>query len=162
MSERQRQHRPGALAEHGVGDGVGVDVEAIAGGSTSPTIASMRRNSAWCFNSSSLNRTSASSAIWSPNQCSWLSSSTLALMNRFDQPEDVRVGPALDLADEPPFTGDSVVNSPPATGRRQELVRRVEAASADDVLLDVPAHPLGRLNGARISLASQEACRSQS
>ena len=66
--QRQRQHRPGALAEHRVGDGVGVDVEAIAGGSTSPIIASMRRNSAWCFNSSSLNRTSASSATWSPNQ----------------------------------------------------------------------------------------------
>ena len=28
--QRQRQHRPGALAEHGAGDVVGIDVEAIA------------------------------------------------------------------------------------------------------------------------------------
>lgn len=66
--ESQAEYRPGAFSKHGAGDAVRIDVEAIADGRTSPIIASIRRKSAWCFNSSSLKRTNASSATWSPNQ----------------------------------------------------------------------------------------------
>ena len=106
----------------------------------SAIIRSRRRNSSWCLSSSSLKRTSASSATWSPSQCSRASSSTLALMNRSDQAEDVGVGAALDLAQQP--RSAALEELEPADHREavgKELTGVVEVASPDDVLVDVPA-----------------------
>jgi hypothetical protein len=74
-----------------------------------------------------------------------------------DQPKDIGVGAALDLAHKPPFIsrqGRERVG--PGKPVRQELVGGIEAAPANDVLVDVPAHPLGRLNAARIPFAARD------
>ena len=68
-----------------------------------------------------------------------------------DQPKDIRVGAALDLAREPLFIsrqGRERIGERQSV--RQELVGGIEAASPDNVLVNIPSHPLGRLNAARI------------
>src|SRR5262245_18848856 len=78
----------------------------------------------------------------------------LGVDEALDQPEDIGVGAALDLTHEPLFAGRQGCElAGKGKSIRQELVAGVKAASADDILLDIPAHPLGRLNAARISLA---------
>src|SRR5258708_2012255 len=75
----------------------------------------------------------------------------LGIDEALHQPEDVGVGAALDLPDEPFLTrrqgGELASEREPV---RQEFLGVVEAASTDDVLLDVPTHPLGGLNAPRI------------
>ena len=81
----------------------------------------------------------------------------LGVDEALDQPEDIGVGAALDLAHEPLFIGrqgrERIGQGKPV---RKELVGGIEAAPADDVLVDVPAHPLGRLNAARIPVAARD------
>ena len=152
--QRQRQHRPGALAEHGVGDGIGVDVEPIAGGQH---LADHRVDAAE-------QRLVLQLLVAEPHQrLERVLVAEPVLVAQFQhlgideplhQPEDVGVGAALDLAHEPLFSrrqgGERVGQDEPI---RKELVGGIEAASPDDVRLHVPAHPLGRLDRARIPLA---------
>ena len=81
----------------------------------------------------------------------------LGIDEALDQPKDIGVGAALDLAHEPLFIGrqgrERVGQGQPV---RKELVGGIEAAPADDVLVYVPAHPLGRLNAARIPFAVRD------
>ncbi len=65
-----------------------------------------------------------------------------------DQAEDVGVGAALDLAHQAPslgVQGAEALDERQAVG--QELAAEIEFAAADHVAVDVPAHPLGRLDG---------------
>ena len=144
--QRQRQHRPGALAEHGAGDVVGVDVEAVAVGQH---VADHRVDAAE-------QRLVLQLLVAEPHQrlernlvaepVVVAQFEHLGVDEALDQPEDVGVGAALDLADEPLFIGrqgrERVGERKPV---RKELVGGIEAAPPDDVLVDVPAHPLGRL-----------------
>ena len=60
---RQGEHGPGRLAEHETRDVVGLAARRRSRrGMPAAISASMRRNSSWCFSSSSVKRTSASSA----------------------------------------------------------------------------------------------------
>ena len=81
----------------------------------------------------------------------------LGIDEALDQPKDIGVGAALDLAHEPLFIGrqgrERVGQGKPV---RKELVGGIEAAPPDHVLVDVPAHPLGRLNAARIPVAVRD------
>ena len=78
----------------------------------------------------------------------------LGVDEALDQPEDVGVGAALDLAHEPLFAGrqrGERIGERKAV--RKKFVRGIEAAPADDVLLDIPSHPLGCLDAALIAVA---------
>ena len=96
--QRQRQHRPGALAEHGMGDGVGVDVEAIAGGQN---VADHRVDAAE-------QRLVLQLLVAEPDQrlernlvaepVILAQFQDLGIDEALDQPEDIGVGAALDLA----------------------------------------------------------------
>ena len=155
--QRQCQHRPGALAEHGAGDGVGVDVEAIAVGQH---IADHRVDAAE-------QRLVLQLLVAEPNQrlernlvaepVIVAQFEDLGIDEALDQPEDIGVGAALDLAHEPLFVGrqgrERIGQGKPV---RKELVGGIEAAPPDYVLVDVPAHPLGRLNAARIPFAVRD------
>ena len=78
----------------------------------------------------------------------------LGIDEALDQPEDIGVGAALDLAHKPLFVGrqggERVGQRKPV---RKELVRGIEAAPPDDIIVYVPAHPLGGLNATRIPVA---------
>ena len=151
--ERQRQHRPGALAEHGAGDVVGIDVEAIAGGQH---VADHRVDAAEQLLVLQLLVAEADQRlerdlVAEPVVAAELEH--LGVDEALDQAEDVGVGAALDLAHEALFAGRQRrerVGERKAVG--QEFVRGIEAAAADDVLLDVPAHPLGCLDAARVAV----------
>src|SRR5215510_13377368 len=71
-----------------------------------------------------------------------------------DQAKDIRVGAALDLADEPLLVGrerrERIGQRKPV---RKKLVSNIEAASPDDVPFDVPAHPLRSLDASRIPVS---------
>ena len=71
----------------------------------------------------------------------------LGVDEALDQPEDVGVGAALDLAHEALFVerqrGEGVGQGKPVG---KEFVVGVETAPPDHVFLDLPAHPLGRLD----------------
>ena len=102
----QREHGPGRLAEHALGDVVRLRHEPVARGHAgAPSSSSMRRNSSWCFSSSSVKRTSASSAIWSPSQWSAADLEDLGADEALDQAEHVGVGAALDLAQQALLVG---------------------------------------------------------
>src|SRR5262249_30806385 len=75
----------------------------------------------------------------------------LGIDEALDQTEDISVGATLDLAHEPLFIGRQGRERFGERKRvRKELVIGIEAARSDDVLVDVPAHPLGCLNAAFI------------
>ena len=67
----------------------------------------------------------------------------LGIDETLDQPEDIGVGAALDLAHKPLFIGrqgrERIGQGKPV---RKELVGDIEAAPPDDVRLYLPAHPL--------------------
>jgi len=69
-----------------------------------------------------------------------------------DQPEDVSVGAALDLAQRAPLSlceeSDLVDHRQPVG---QELLREVKLTAADHVGVDVPADPLGRFDAACVA-----------
>ena len=102
--QRQGQHGPCALAEHRVGDVVGVDVEAIAG---RQHVADHRVDAAE-------ERLVLQLLVAEPHQrlerhlvaepVIVAQFQDLGVDEALHQSEDVRVGAALDLADEPPFT----------------------------------------------------------
>ena len=69
-----------------------------------------------------------------------------------DEPEHVGVGATLDLAQVAPLALAKeleLVHLRNAVG--QELAREIEAAAADDVAIDVEAHPLGNLDAPRVA-----------
>lgn len=78
----------------------------------------------------------------------------LGIDEALNQPKDIGVGAPLNLAHKPLFISreacESVGQREPV---RKELVGGVEAATSDYIVLNVPAHPLGRLNAARIPFA---------
>ena len=98
--EREREHRPGALAEHHARDGVGVHVEAVAGGQR---LADQRVDAAEQLLVLQL-------LVAEPHQRlqGHLVAEPVVVADlqhlggdeALDQPEDVGVGPPLDLADE--------------------------------------------------------------
>jgi hypothetical protein len=152
--QRQRQHRPRALAEHGVSDSVGVDIKAIA----------VRQNLADHRVDATEKGLVLQLLVAKPNQRLERNLVTepvivaqlqhLGVDEALDQPENIGVGAALDLTDEPLFVGrQSRELSDKGKPVRQKLVGSVEAAAPDHILFDVPAHPLGRLNTTCISFA---------
>ena len=69
------------------------------------------------------------------------------------QPEHVRVGPALDLTEQAPVvragkSSRSTLDSP--SGR--EPLREIEAPAANDVAIDIKAHPLRIRDALRIAI----------
>ena len=114
----------------------------------------MRRNSSWCFSSSSVKRTSASKATWSPSQWSRRHLQHLRADEALDEPEDVGVRAALDLAHQTLLRRASgTAARRPSTARRAGTCGcEVEPAAADDVAVDVPAHALGHLDALRIGI----------
>jgi hypothetical protein len=113
---------------------------------------STRRNSSWCFSSSSVKRTIASSAVWSPKPVVAADLEHLRADEALDQAEHVRVGATLDLAEEAPLVGAQpidLVDQREPVG--QELLAQVELAAADDVAVDVPADPLRGFDGLRVA-----------
>ena len=122
----QRQHGPGRRGEHGMRPR-----RWAAAGSGSPpacpaaVIASRRRNISWCLSSSSVRRTSASSATWSPSQWSRLMLEHLGADEALDQREHVGVGAALHLREEALLVRRSgTAAARPSTGRRAGTSRR--------------------------------------
>ena len=103
--QRQCQHRPCTLAEHGMGDGVGVDVEAIAVGQN---VAEHRLDAAE-------QRLVLQLLVAEPDQrlerdlvaepVIVAQFKDLGVDEALDQPKDIGVGAALDLAHEPLFIG---------------------------------------------------------
>ena len=101
----QRQDRPAALAEHRVGDGIGVEVEAVAAGQN---LADHRLDAAE-------QRLVLQLLVAEPNQrlerhliakpVIPAQLQDLGIDEALDQPKDIGVGAALDLADEPLFIG---------------------------------------------------------
>jgi hypothetical protein len=81
----------------------------------------------------------------------------LGVDEALDQPKDVGVGAALDLAHKPLFIGrqgrERIGQGKPV---RQELVGGIKVAPPDDVLVDIPSHPLGYLNTARIPFGDSD------
>ena len=142
----QREHRPGGLAEHerwrrrwaAAGSG-------SPAGMPSAVSRSMRRNSSWCLSSSSVKRTSASSATWSPKPVVAAHLEHLGADEALDQAEHVGVGAALDLAQQAPLVGAQERRARRRSDRPsgRNLLREVEAAAADHVAVDVPADALG-------------------
>ena len=151
--ERQRQHRPGRLAKHGAGDAVGVDVEAITFRQhlADHCVDPAEQGLVLEFLVAKAHQRLERDLVAEPVIVAQLQN--LGVDEAFDQAEDVGVGPALDLADEPLLAGrqrrEGVCQHKPVG---KEFVGGVEAASPDHVLLDLPAHPLGRLDAARIPL----------
>ena len=96
----EREHCPGRLAEHRARDVVRLRHEAVVPCISAPARRSMRRKSSWCLSSSSVKRTSASRAVWSPSQWSRLHFAHLRADEALDQSKHVGVGAPLDLAHE--------------------------------------------------------------
>ena len=73
----------------------------------------------------------------------------LGIDKALDETKDIGVGAALDLADVPLFIGrqgrERIRQRKPVW---KKLVGGIEAAPPDHILVDVPTHPLGRLNAA--------------
>jgi hypothetical protein len=73
----------------------------------------------------------------------------LCVDETLDQPEYVGVGAALDLAHQPLFVSrksrERVGQGKPVG---KELVGDIEGTPTDHVLIEVPTHPLGRVNTA--------------
>ena len=155
--QRQRQHRPGALAEHSVSDGVGIDVEAIAVGQNlaDHRIDAAEQRLVLQFLVAEPNQRLERNLVAEPVVFAQLQD--LGVDEALDQSKDIGVGAALDLAHEPLFSsrqgGERVGERKPV---RQELVGGIEAAPADDVLVDVPSHPLRRLNATRVPIAGRD------
>jgi hypothetical protein len=63
----------------------------------------MRRTNVWCFSSSSLNRTSASTATWFAQRVIAAQFQYLGVDEPLDQAKDIGVSAALYLAHKPSF-----------------------------------------------------------
>src|SRR5262249_11200300 len=138
----ERQYCPCALAEHGVGDSVGVDIEAVALGQH---LADHRIDAAEQFLMLQLLIAESKQClerdlITEPVVSAQLED--LGIDEAFNQPKDVGVCAALDLAHESLLIGrQGVERIDKRKPVRKKLLRGVEAAPADNVLIYVPAHP---------------------
>jgi len=153
--QRQSQHRPGALAKNSVGDRVVIDVEAITGGQD---VADHRVDKAE-------QRLVLQLLVTEPYQrlernlvaepVILAQLQHLGIDEALDQTEDIGVGAALDMADEPLFIGrqgrERIRQRKPVW---KKLVGGIEVAPPDHILVDVPTNPLGRLDAARIPFAA--------
>ena len=152
--QRQRQHRPRALAEHGVGDAVGVDVEAIAVGQhlADHRVDAAEQRLVFQLLVAEPDQRLERNLVAEPVILAQFQD--LGVDEAFDQSKHIGVGAALNLADEPLLVGrqrgERIGERKPV---RQELVGGVEAAPPDHVLVDVPTNPLGRLNTPLIPVA---------
>jgi hypothetical protein len=102
--ERQGQHRPRALAEHGVSDAIGVDVEAIAVGQH---LANQRVDPAeqrLMFQLFIAEPDQRLERNLVPEPVIVAQFQDLGIDEALNEPEDVGIGTALDLADESPFS----------------------------------------------------------
>ncbi len=134
--QRQRQYRPCAPAEHGMGDAVGIDIEAIAGGQH---LAEHRVDAAE-------QRLVLQLLVAEPDQrlerdlvAETVIAGQFQDLGRdeaLDQPKHIGVGAALDLADEPLFIGrqggERAGQGEPV---REEFLGGVEMAPPDDVFV---------------------------
>jgi hypothetical protein len=100
----------------------------------------MRRNSAWCFSSSSVKRTTASNALWSPSAVLAADLQHLGADEALDQAEQVRVGAALHLAQRAALgrlrNGSSSTSERP---RGRKVLEKVEGTAADHVASRSPS-----------------------
>ena len=149
--QRQRQHRPRTLAEHGMSDGVGVDVKTIAFGQhlADHRVDAAEQGLVLQLLVAEPDQRLERNLVAEPMIVAQFQD--LGVDESLDQPKDIGVGAALDLAREPLFISrqgrERIGERQPV---RQELVGGIEAAPPDDVLVNIPSHPLGRLNAARI------------
>ena len=151
--KRQRQHRPRALAQHRSGDGVGIGVEAIAGGQD---LADHRLDPAeqrlvLQLLVAEADQRLERDLVADPVVAAHLQH--LRVDEALGQAEHIGVGTALDLAHRALLVGRQGGElGGEGKSVRQELVRGIEAAAPDDVLVDVPAHPLGHVDAARVAV----------
>ena len=81
----------------------------------------------------------------------------LCIDEALDQTKDIGVGAALDLADKPLFIGrQGRERIRQRKSVRKKLVGGIEVAPPDHILVDVPTHPLGRLDTALIPVVGAE------
>jgi hypothetical protein len=108
--------------------------------------------SSWCLISSSPMRTSCLQRVLVAERVLAAHVQHLGGDEPLDEAEHVRVGAALDLAQEPLFARAEEVEAVDlSTARREEALIEVEAPPADDVAVDVEADALRHLDDFRVA-----------
>src|SRR6516162_7334038 len=153
----QDQYRPGAFAEHGAGDSIRVDVETVAVG---------QNLADHCLDAAE-QRLMFQLLVAEPHQrldCLLVAERMIAAQlqdlgvdEAFDQPKDVGVGAALNLAHEPLFVGrqgrERAGERKPV---RQKFVTGIEMAAPDHIFVDIPPDPLRRRDAAGVPAAIED------
>src|SRR5262245_32128988 len=155
--ESQRQHGPGTLAEHRMGNRIGVDVEAIAFGQnvTDHRVYAAEQRLVLQFLVAESDQRLESNLVTEPVIMAQLQD--LGIDETLNQTKNIGVGAALDLAHEPPFSSRQSrerISERKAVG--QKFLRHTETPPSDDILVDVPADALGGFNATRIPVGGRD------